>query len=1423
MAKQFVICAYRDERLEQMLWTGEKELTVYLYGNDTSAAYYTFVYENRKPYAICEKNGEQRKILLEGEPELPFATDTHAVIPVPIHSLEKRKISLVGGNRWSIGRKDTDICLRGDDTVGRKHAVLITDGDSHRINDLNSTNGTYVNGKKITSRLLREGDVVQIGHFSILYSFDGLVISEVPGSFTEEISDGKFIFRRAPRKKNRLPSGEIQIAAPPAIGPKPETNWLSTLFPAGITIALAVVMATVMGNSMMMLYTLPMTIGGIVVSVLNYRKTIKKYQQNKIMLNEKYEEYLKTTEDELRGKYEYQLDSMLKSDPEVQDSIDIARYRNSELWQRRPSDEDFVMARIGQGDVDLSLKITVPKAGLSLENDPRFDKAEGLRKKYAVIKGAPIICDLSDGKICGVIGNREDTLRFFENLFVQLCTLHCYTELKILCIYDKKDAQELKWIQNVPHFQNSERSMSFTACSPEAANELFKSFSEQLKQRKLMQLEDNSFGAKKTFLPHILVAVLQPSYLDKPNPIKEYLFCSKEIGASLIMSVESFGMLRQECSQVIELEGISGELYAPSNEAVRKAFVLDSAETRDYLFFSECLRNLYCEDESIADSIPKKYTFFDMYGVHSADDLDLRALWARSNILESMSVPIGIGEGGKPISLDLHEKGHGPHGLIAGTTRSGKSALLQSFILSLAVNYRPDEVNFLVIDFKGVGTVGPLTGLPHLVGTITNLDGREIVRSLAAIRAELIRRQLLFKEAAVDTIEGYTKKYRRGKAEQPVSHLVIIVDEFVELKAAYPDFMQELISTSLIGGSLGVHLILVAQKPAGQVSEQIWSNSHFQICLKVATPEDSIEMIKSPLASEIREQGRAYLRVGNGEVFELFQSAFSGAELTTDVTQLSAVVQRIQKQCKEMGIKQPPSICLPPLPTQIVLPEKLQPNDFGCVFLGIYDDPATQYQGPTELNTVKANTIIVGAAQTGKTTILRNVIRQLCQNHSPEEVNLYIIDMGSRLRDFEAMPHVGGVVTAAEGDKLKHLFKLLSKTFEHRRDNGYGTAPQVVVLLDNYSAFIEAFGEDYADILISLLQNGLTYGISFILTSPQTAGLGYKHLSVLGNRIVLSCNESSEYSFLLDRCRIEPKNVAGRALIQRDKSIFEMQCYLPFSGEAEVSAFVEASIKRAGAHRALPIPEVPKKLNSIYLRQHFPEISVTDEIPFAIDYDSVECVSLRSSDQVLLGLTGRNVKAKDSFLQALLADIRRNYFKRPVDLYIIDGYERKLSNYREEPYVKKYSSSSDALSETIESVYEELKQRMRSLEDGELLSLERSAWIIVVVNNRNALDMLADDDDAQDLFKEIYKKYAGMKVLFLVSDLADASVNSSSAVICRKIRDDKKLLYFGPLKEIKITDVYGSSIKNLGNLSAEDDAYFFVREDIYRVKTIQEE
>ena len=230
------------------------------------------------------------------------------------------------------------------------------------------------------------------------------------------------------------------------------------------------------------------------------------------------------------------------------------------------------------------------------------------------------------------------------------------------------------------------------------------------------------------------------------------------------------------------------------------------------------------------------------------------------------------------VQLNLHEKAHGPHGLVAGTTGSGKSEIIQSYILSLAVNFHPHDVAFLLIDYKGGGMANLFRDLPHLLGTITNLDGAQSMRALTSIKAELKRRQRLFSEYDVNHINQYQKKYKLGEVPEPMPHLFLISDEFAELKQNQPDFMAELVSTARIGRSLGIHLILATQKPSGVVNDQIWSNSRFKLALKVADRADSQEMLRTPDAADITQSGRAYLQVGNNEVYELFQSAWSGAE-----------------------------------------------------------------------------------------------------------------------------------------------------------------------------------------------------------------------------------------------------------------------------------------------------------------------------------------------------------------------------------------------------------------------------------------------------------------------------------------------------------------------------------------------------------------
>ncbi len=348
-------------------------------------------------------------------------------------------------------------------------------------------------------------------------------------------------------------------------------------------------------------------------------------------------------------------------------------------------------------------------------------------------------------------------------------------------------------------------------------------------------------------------------------------------------------------------------------------------------------------------------------------------------------------------------KKHTAHGLVAGTTGSGKSEIIQSYILSLAINFHPHEVAFLLIDYKGGGMANLFKDLVHLVGTITNLDGDEAMRALTSIKAELRKRQRLFGEHDVNHINQYHKLFKEGVATEPMPHLFIISDEFAELKSEQPDFMKELVSTARIGRSLGIHLILATQKPSGVVDDQIWSNSKFKLALKVQDRQDSNEILKTPDAADITLPGRAYLQVGNNEIYELFQSAWSGAtydiegdklevedktiymindygqlqainkdlsgledeETKENQTELEAVIDHIESITTRLEIEEVKRPWLPPLPEN-VYQEDLVETDFRKLWsddakeveltLGLKDVPEEQYQGPMVLQLKKLGT-----------------------------------------------------------------------------------------------------------------------------------------------------------------------------------------------------------------------------------------------------------------------------------------------------------------------------------------------------------------------------------------------------------------------------------------------------------------------------------
>ncbi|MDO4523692.1 MAG: FtsK/SpoIIIE domain-containing protein, partial [Eubacteriales bacterium] len=432
------------------------------------------------------------------------------------------------------------------------------------------------------------------------------------------------------------------------------------------------------------------------------------------------------------------------------------------------------------------------------------------------------------------------------------------------------NAEDWEFVKWLPHVWSVDKKIRYFARNKSEAGEIFYAISQELQRR-----SDEESTSRR---PYFILFVLSKELLDGEIITKYIDKNSHEIGFSTIIAADRYVQLPNRCEFIVENNESFAGMYSTIDENLAQLSILfDYSEQADAVQFAKRLANIETDETEGGGEIPAGISFFDLYGILRPEELHSEERWRMAKTSETMKGLVGVVGGGKPCYLDIHERYHGPHGLVAGTTGSGKSETLQTYMLSMAINYSPEDVGFFIIDYKGGGMANLFTELPHTIGSISNLSGNQVKRAMISIKSENKRRQRIFSAYGVNNINSYTALYKNGDATEPLPHMLIIVDEFAELKREEPDFMKELISVAQVGRSLGVHLILSTQKPSGTVDENIWSNSKFKLCLRVQDKQDSMDMLHRPDAAYLTQAGRCYLQVGNDEIFEQFQSGYSGA------------------------------------------------------------------------------------------------------------------------------------------------------------------------------------------------------------------------------------------------------------------------------------------------------------------------------------------------------------------------------------------------------------------------------------------------------------------------------------------------------------------------------------------------------------------
>ncbi len=1240
-------------------------------------------------------------------------------------------------DKFSVGNSDADIVY----SDYQDKVLFAKKNNSWIMQCSNAQNPVYVNQILTSGKLLESGDHIFINGLNIYvlgsyFAIDNpndkrkIVQSQITSLpiptlkesvdnqlDIESIYEKKDYFYRSPRFRNVISEVSITIDAPPTSGVKEELPFLlqmGSMLTMGMSsmVTLFLSLSGVFRGETTLRNSLPgivlgssMLVGMLCIPILTRRYQKKQTLKNEQLRQEKYMEYLAMKKQEIYRIIEEQQQSLNANSVSLEQCMDIILHHRRNLWERKIDHDDFLTAHIGIGEIPAKIKVNFPEEHFSLDNDNLRKEVFQMTKEPRMLKNVPINVSFVQKNVCAILGNFELIPSFLNTILLQFIAFHSYEDVKFVILTDKDSSYKWKNLKKLPYLWNNERTFRYYGETKEEIFSVCAKLNEEFENRFIDQDSGKLNNKDYTnFLPYYVIITDNFESIRDFDFVKNVLKSKVNYGFSFLIINQRLMGLPNECNSFINVDAnqsgmIENELATDRQQVFQAEFLNVSLNP---IFQAIC--NIPIEFTKKQGSIPDNVSFLEMYNVGNVEQLNALNRWKTNHSYETLQAPVGINQNGGLFVLDLHEKAHGPHGLVAGMTGSGKSEFIITYILSMALNYHPDDVSFVLIDYKGGGLAGAFENkelgikLPHLAGTITNLDTVEIKRSLASIESELKRRQRLFNEAREQTNEStiniykYQKLYHQGLVKTPIPHLFIISDEFAELKSQQPEFMTQLISTARIGRSLGVHLILATQKPSGVVDAQIWSNSKFRVCLKVQDRSDSMDMIKVPDAASLSTVGRFYLQVGYNEFFAMGQSAWTGAPYyemkerkakidssidfvdnvgkiiktveQEDATakasfkgeELPAVLKYISDLAQKEQIQIEP-LWLPPIPEFITTTELEKKYHYKSLpyiideIIGEYDSPSTQSQALLTLPMTKeGNVLLYGASGSGKENFITTFITSSILHHTPDEIQFYIMDFGAEtLKMFLDAPHVGDVVFSSDTEKVTNLFKMLNEiiqirkskfmnfggTFESYNAKNEKKEPNIVVILNNYENFKELF-ENFEEELVSITREATKYGIYFLISVLNSNSVRIKLFQNFKSIYSLQLNNEDEYANILGNVQKNyPSKKFGRGITRIRGEVYEFQTAHICEKEKVVEVVPNLCLKLKQYYKTYA-KRIPVLPDNVYYSSLSVPYNTLDQLVVGVAKDTLELARFNFQSRLIQIVTAQEFESLQSFTYGLI-------------------------------------------------------------------------------------------------------------------------------------------------------------------------------------------